>query len=79
MLSLARMDLVILDELGYLPLSQAGGAFLFHLLSKLFEHTSVAIHQLEFLGMVKLVWRCQDDHGLAGSIDASLPYRGDRQ
>jgi len=40
---LLRMDLVILDELGYLPFSQAGGALLFHLLSKLYEHTSVAI------------------------------------
>ena len=38
-----RMDLVILDELGYLPFSQAGGALLFHLLSKLYEHTSVMI------------------------------------
>jgi DNA replication protein DnaC len=42
-LSLLRMDLVILDELGYLPFSQSGGALLFHLLSKLYEHTSVAI------------------------------------
>jgi DNA replication protein DnaC len=42
-LALMRMDLVILDELGYLPFSQAGGALLFHLLSKLYEHTSVAI------------------------------------
>jgi len=42
-LSLMRMDLVILDELGYLPFSQAGGALLFHLLSKLYEHTSVII------------------------------------
>lgn len=33
--SLLRMDLVILDELGYLPFSQSGGALLFHLLSKL--------------------------------------------
>lgn len=40
---LLRMDLVILDELGYLPFSQAGGALLFHLLSKLYEHTSVMI------------------------------------
>jgi DNA replication protein DnaC len=40
---LMRMDLVILDELGYLPFSQAGGALLFHLLSKLSEHTSVMI------------------------------------
>jgi len=41
--SLMRMDMVILDELGYLPFSQAGGALLFHLLSQLYEHTSVAI------------------------------------
>ncbi len=42
-MSLMRMDLVILDELGYLPFSQVGGALLFHLLSKLYEHTSVII------------------------------------
>jgi DNA replication protein DnaC len=41
--SLMRVDAVILDELGYLPFSQAGGALLFHLLSKLYEHTSVII------------------------------------
>jgi DNA replication protein DnaC len=41
--SLLRMDLVILDELGYLPFSQSGGALLFHLLSKLYEHTSLMI------------------------------------
>jgi DNA replication protein DnaC len=41
--SLLRLDLVILDELGYLPFSQAGGALLFHLLSRLYEHTSVMI------------------------------------
>lgn len=42
-MSLLRVDLVILDELGYLPFSQTGGALLFHLLSKLYEHTSVVI------------------------------------
>lgn len=36
-------DLVILDELGYLPFSQAGGALLFHLISKLYERTSLII------------------------------------
>ena len=41
--SLLNVDLVILDELGYLPFSQVGGALLFHLLSKLYEHTSVMI------------------------------------
>ena len=41
--SILRLDAVILDELGYLPFSQAGGAMLFHLLSRLYEHTSVLI------------------------------------
>ena len=41
--SMLRMDVVVLDELGYLPFSQAGGALLFHLLSRLYEHTSVII------------------------------------
>jgi len=41
--SMLRMDAVILDELGYLPFSQVGGALLFHLLSSLYEHTSVVI------------------------------------
>ena len=42
-MSLVRMDLVVLDKLGCLLFSQAGGALLFHLLSKLYEHTSVLI------------------------------------
>lgn len=33
--------MVILDELGYLPFSESGGALLFHLLSRLYERTSV--------------------------------------
>jgi DNA replication protein DnaC len=40
---LMQVDLIILDELGYLPFSQTGGALLFHLLSKLYERTSVVI------------------------------------
>src|ERR1700761_127480 len=40
---LAHSDLVILDELGYLPFSASGGALLFHLLSKLYERTSIVI------------------------------------
>lgn len=42
-IGLMQMDLVILDELGYLPFSQTGGALLFHLLFKLYERTSVII------------------------------------
>ena len=40
---LLRLDLVILDELGYLPFSSSGGAMLFQLLSKLYERASVVI------------------------------------
>ena len=40
---LMRCDLVILDELGYLPFSPSGGALLFHLLSKLYERVCVVI------------------------------------
>lgn len=40
---LMYVDLVILDEMGYLPFTQSGGALLFHLLSKLYERTSVVI------------------------------------
>jgi DNA replication protein DnaC len=40
---MVRLDLVILDELGYLPFSASGGALLFHLLSKLYERTSAVI------------------------------------
>ena len=40
---LTRHDLVILDELGYLPFSKSGGQLLFHLISKLYERTSLII------------------------------------
>ena len=40
---LARADLVILDELGYLPFPRAGGQMLFHLISRLYESTSVIV------------------------------------
>ena len=40
---LKTVDVVVLDELGYLPFSQAGGALLFHLISKLYEKVSLII------------------------------------
>ena len=41
--ALVKTDLVILDELRYLPFSTCGGALLFHLLSMRYERTSVNI------------------------------------
>src|SRR5208283_3563639 len=40
---LTRMDFVVLDELGYLPFAQAGGQLLFHLVSRLYERTSILV------------------------------------
>ncbi|GGY14269.1 IS21-like element helper ATPase IstB [Paludibacterium paludis] len=40
---LALMDAVILDELGYLPFPESGGALLFHLISQLYEKTSLIV------------------------------------
>jgi DNA replication protein DnaC len=40
---LCRMDFVVLDELGYLPFAQSGGQLLFHLVSRLYEQTSVLV------------------------------------
>ena len=40
---LTRMDFIILDELGYLPFAQSGGQLLFHLVSRLYEQTSVIV------------------------------------
>lgn len=37
------MDFIVLDELGYLPFARSGGQLLFHLISKLYERTSVIV------------------------------------
>ena len=40
---LSRMDFVVMDELGYLPFAQSGGQLLFHLISRLYEQTSILV------------------------------------
>jgi DNA replication protein DnaC len=40
---LTRMDFVVLDELGYLPFAQSGGQLLFHLISRLYERSSIIL------------------------------------
>ena len=40
---LSRVDFIVLDELGYLPFAQSGGQLLFHLISRLYEQTSVIV------------------------------------
>jgi DNA replication protein DnaC len=40
---LTRKDFAVLDELSYLPFAQSGGQLLFHLISRLYERTSIII------------------------------------
>ncbi len=40
---LSRLDFAIFDELGYLPFAQSGGQLLFHLISRLYEQTSIIV------------------------------------
>jgi DNA replication protein DnaC len=69
-------DLVVLDELGYLPFSQAGGALLFHLLSKLYEKTSVVITtNLSFSEWANVF----GDAKASRPSHAPLPHCGNRQ
>lgn len=42
-MQMEKIDILILDELGYLPFSKNGGQLLFHLLSKIHLKTSVVI------------------------------------
>lgn len=72
---LLRLDLIILDELGHLPFSPSGGALLFHLLSELYEQTSVIITtNLSFSRVGRRVRRRPDDHRSTRSAHLSLPY-----
>jgi DNA replication protein DnaC len=40
---LSRVDFIVLDELGYLPFAQSGGQLLFHLISRLYEQSSIIV------------------------------------
>ncbi len=89
--SLTRLDLVILDELGYLPFSASGGALLFHLLSKLYERTSVVLlgecvaiacqaahhHEPGLQRMGHGLRRSQNDDRAHRPPHPSLPHSGD--
>jgi hypothetical protein len=75
---LLRYDLIVIDELGYLPFSQSGGQLLFHLISKLYENTSLLITIISPSPIGATVRRRQNDSH-ARSPDAPLRHHRDRQ
>ena len=76
---LCKMDFIVLDELGYLPFAQSGSQLLFHLISRLYEQTSVIVTtNLGLRRMAKRVRRREDDDGATRSPDPPLRYRRDR-
>ena len=73
-------ELVVLDELGYLPFSKNGGQLVFHLLSHLVStHLGHHHHQPGVRRMASGLWRQENDDRTAGSSNTSLRHHRNRQ
>jgi len=74
---LCRLNFVVLDELGYLPFAQSGGQLLFHLISRLYEQTSVIMTTTWHSANGQRLRRRQNDRRSPRSSDPPLRHRRD--
>ena len=76
---LVRVNLVILDELGYLPFPVSGGHMLFHDQPTLRAHLNHPVDQSGLRRMAQRLRRRQDDDGVARPADPPLRHSRNRQ
>jgi len=69
------MDFIVLDELGYMPFAQSGGQLLFHLISRLYERSSILHNQRSNLGSHDHGSQCRTSD-LGPRLDADHPVKG---
>ena len=71
---ISRLDFLILDELGYLPFAQTGGQLLFHLISKLYERTSIIpFGRYGFAKSPAGQWSLPTWHAANGPVSSAMP------
>ena len=78
---LERSDLLVLDELGYVPFSKAGAELLFEVISRAYERTSLIVTtNLPFEQWIRSDGLGTHDRGATGPAHAPRPYyRGQRR
>ena len=76
---LARQELLIVDELGFVPLSKAGAEMLFEVFSQRYERARPGHQQSAVRRMDRSTGFGAADRRAAGSLDAPRSYPGDER